>query len=697
MRQFRILALLSFLSLSSVVLGADTQPANDQHDDADTTVVVTATRLDDQGVPKSDVPAHVTRIDREQIEASGARNLQDLLAEVAGVNLYDQVGNDVQKTLDLRGFTGGKGIAVFVDGARANDPRNNAVALEEIPLDVVDHVEITRGSASALAGGGSEAGIIRVVTRKGTIPAGSIMAAGGSFGTQQYDGSYGRAFGRFDLLATGTYDTSDGFRTNAGGDQTRWSAIGGVDLGQSRRLSVSFLSSHLDYGNPGALTLSEFQSDPTQNTFNVLDATDSTTRQIAANYQGVAGAGFSLAASLSYRDSGTSSLSTGRAAPVFGGFFLDSSSGTWSGTFQATHGSKTARGDNQIAFGTELLDGSTDSTGYFTSPSSPGSYDPSAPSSRNTAGAVNAALFLQDIWTITPRWILTAGARGDRSRVRYDESIPDPTISDVKTFSQPSFRAGVTFRPADPVEVFASYADSFLPPTPEQLFAFPGFGSNPDLSPETARTYEIGSRFHRGSAALDASVFWIDTKNEIIFDPTPTASDPFGRNVNAGATRRRGLELDANGRLAASVNAFATATWIDAAFHGGVNDGQDVPLVPAFRSSAGIAATLPAGFTVRADGLYVSSQTLDNDPGNAQAKLPSYFVANMRVGWEHAPHRDRGGSLGRFGAFASVTNLFDRTYATRGIYAFDFSSGLNETFVTPAPGRRYLAGVSWRM
>jgi len=69
----------------------------------------------------------------------------------------------------------------------------------------------------------------------------------------------------------------------------------------------------------------------------------------------------------------------------------------------------------------------------------------------------------------------------------------------------------------------------------------------------------------------------------------------------------------------------------------------------------------------------------------------------MRVGWEHAPHRDRGGSLGRFGAFASVTNLFDRTYATRGIYAFDFSSGLNETFVTPAPGRRYLAGVSWRM
>ena len=37
----------------------------------------------------------------------------------------------------------------------------------------------------------------------------------------------------------------------------------------------------------------------------------------------------------------------------------------------------------------------------------------------------------------------------------------------------------------------------------------------------------------------------------------------------------------------------------------------------------------------------------------------------------------------------------DEEYATRGIYAFDFSTNLNEIFLSPAPGRRFLGGVGW--
>ena len=45
--------------------------------------------------------------------------------------------------------------------------------------------------------------------------------------------------------------------------------------------------------------------------------------------------------------------------------------------------------------------------------------------------------------------------------------------------------------------------------------------------------------------------------------------------------------------------------------------------------------------------------------------------------------------------FAELRNVFDEEYATRGIYAFDFSTFLNEVFLTPAPGRRFLGGVGW--
>jgi iron complex outermembrane receptor protein len=669
----------------------DAEPATDER------VVVTSTRLDDQPSDKNDVPAHVTVLDRDAIERAGARNVQDLLAEVVGVNLCDQVGNDVQKTLDLRGFTGGKGIAVFVDGARVNDPRNNEVALEQVPLEAIERIEITRGSSAALAGGGSEAGVVRIVTRRGTAPAATLSAAAGSFGSQSYDGSYGRTFGRFDLFAAGTYDTSDGFRPNAGGDQTRWNATGGVDLGDGRRLVLAILSSHLDYGNPGALTQAEFEADPDQNQFNVLDFTNTRARQASLDYQGKAGGGFSVAADLSYRDEAASVLTTGRAAPTFGGFFLDSDTGTWSGTAQATRDDKLSRGSNLLAFGVELLDGSADTLGFFTVPASPGSYDPANPSSKNTAGARSGAVFVQDTWTITPRWVVTAGARGDRDRVRYDEAVPDTTIADSRTFSRASFRAGATFRPAESIEVYASYSDSFLPPTPEQLFAFPTFGSNPGLKPEIARSREIGSRLHRGSASFDAALFWIDTRDEIVFDPTPTASDPFGRNVNEGSTRRLGIELSARGHISRRLAAFAGATATDATLTAGANDGNEVPLVPRYRVAAGIDAELPAGFRVRADLLAVSSQVLDNDAGNTQSKLDGYTVANLRVAWERPLSRAAGSHAGRLGAFVEARNLFDERYATRGIYAFDFQTFSNAAFVTPAPGRRYLLGVSWRL
>lgn len=696
MRRPRSGSLLSgcLLTFFCGLVGPDTMAADDEVK-LEEHVVVTATRLEDKTSPKSEVPAALTIVDRERIEASGARNLQDLLAEEAGVVLIDQVGNDVQKTLDVRGFAGGKGLAVFVDGARINDPRNNTVALEQIPLDAVERIEITRGPSAALAGGGAEAGVIRVVTRRGTTPAASVSAATGTWDTQRYDATYGADFGMFDLFLTGTYDTTDGFRANAGGDQTRLSATGAFDLGGERRLSLSILSSDLDYGNPGALTLAEFDQNPTQNVYNLLDYTDNTARQATLNFQGSVGAGFSLAANLAYRDEQAKTLTTGRAAPSFGGFFLDADSGTWSSTVQATRDLGSSYGSHRISFGAELLDGDIDSTGFSTDPASPGTYDPNTPSSKNTAGARNTGLFLQDAWTIAAKWAVTAGARGDRSRVDYQEAIPGTTPSDERTFSEVSFHAGGTFRPSELVDLYASYGDAFLPPTPEQLFAFPGFGSNPDLLPEDARAYETGLRLHGGGGIVEASLFWTDTANEIIFDPTPTPSDPFGRNVNAGRTNRRGVEVSARGRLARRLSGFANATYTDAAFTNGPNDGNTVPLVPKLRAAAGLDAALPMGFSIRADALYVGSQVLDNDPANAEPELDAYTVVNLRAGWERA--LGASSRAGRLGFFAEARNLFDEQYATRGIFAFDFSTFTSAEFVTPAPGRRYLAGVTWRM
>jgi iron complex outermembrane receptor protein len=375
---------------------------------------------------------------------------------------------------------------------------------------------------------------------------------------------------------------------------------------------------------------------------------------------------------------------------MFGGFFLDADSGDLGSTVQLEH----RAGRNRLLAGVEWLGGTTDSLGYFTPPFDPGTPDLASPNADNRAERRAAALFVQNLFQPSARWGLTLGARADRDRIRYEERVPDPTLRDERTYSEVSLRGGATFQATDRVGLWVGYGESFLPPTVEEAFAFPGFGSNRDLDPEDARSLETGVRFGFGSGTVEAALFRIDTRDEIVFDPTPTPTDPFGRNVNAGRTARTGVELSARGRGFDRLSWFVTAAVVDAEFRGGANAGNRVPLVPEHRFGAGFDVALPAGFGLRVDGLRVGPQVLDNDPGNTQAEMEAYTVANARLTWAPRLASVPEGSGPRL--YAEVRNLTDETYATRGIRAFDFSTFEDATFYTPAPGRRWYAGLEWR-
>ncbi len=657
-------------------------------------VEVTAARLPDPGESADDVPALVTVVARDAIERSGARTLQDLLAAEAGIVLYDQVGNDVQKTFDLRGFATGTGTAVFLDGARLNDPRNNVVALELVPLDAIERVEIVRGSAAAVAGAGSEAGMVHLRTRRGEGFSGALRAGAGSDAASSLGASLSFGSGRFDGFLSGASDENDGFRENAGGTLDRYAGSFGVDLGGGRRLALTGSLSRLDWGAPGALTQAEWEADPTASPYNRLDGAREDANLAVLQYMGPVSSSFSLSANLYARGRDAESLSTGRAAASFGGFFLDTDARELGSTVQVTHDLSRGAVSNRLIAGIEWLGGTTDSLGFFTSPSDPGNPDLAAPNADNRAEREATALFVQNVLEPSARWALTFGVRADRDRIRYEERVPNPTLTDERSYSEVSLRGGVTFAATERIGVWVGYGESFLPPTVEEAFAFPGFGSNPDLDPEDARSYEAGARLALGSGSIDAALFRIATEDEIVFDPTPTPADPFGRNVNAGETARTGVEIAARGRAHERVSWFVTAAWVDAEFRGGDDDGNRVPLVPEHRLGAGFDLVLPLGLGFRLEGLRVGPQVLDNDPGNTQPEMEAYAVANARLTWEPRLASIREGSGPRL--YAEVRNLTDETYATRGIRAFDFSTFEEATFYTPAPGRRWYAGLEWR-
>lgn len=651
-------------------------------------VTVTAARLPVETEPLDRVPAHVTVIDREAIERSGSRTLQELLATEAGVVLYDQVGNGLERTLDFRGFSEGTGTKVFLDGAPLNDSRNNGLSLHLIPMEVLERVEIVRGSATALAGGGAQAGVVHLRTRRGAEFGGSLGFTGGSDSSNGFSGEIGDSAGRLDYFLSATRESTDGFRLNGGGDLRRLAATLGLSAGAGRRLELAVVDTLSKLGNPGALTTEEFEDDPSSSPYNSLDFTNDRFTQAALNFRQAPGGDYSLAANLFVREREVEGLATGRAGHLFGGAYLESDSSALGSTVQFTHGRVFERSEHDLTIGLDLLDGETLSTAYRTPLDDLARVDPDALFSSNRADRRTVAIYALESWRPAPGWNLVLGARWDRDGIDYDESHPDTGNDDSVTWSELSLRAGASWSPSGRLDMYLSYGEAFLPPTVEQLFSYPGFGSTTDLLPEDSRSYEYGIRYRRSEALnLDAALFLTDTVDEIVFTFTDP-DHPFGINANVGETRRSGIEASLRGRIAGRLRYYLNATLMNAELRKGDNRGRDVPLVPGERFAAGFDLELQAGLDLRAELLYTGEQVLDGDEANALPPLDSYTVLNARASW----------ALPRFEQLRlllEITNLLDREYAVRGIYAYDFITEQSDDFYTPAPGRRFRAGVRW--
>ena len=130
--------------------------------------------------------------------------------------------------------------------------------------------------------------------------------------------------------------------------------------------------------------------------------------------------------------------------------------------------------------------------------------------------------------------------------------------------------------------LYASLSQSFLAPTVTQLFAFVGFGSNPDLDPQTSTGLEIGIRQEIGSSgSLTANLFRIEIDDEIQFVYTDPAFF-LGQNENIGRTRREGFELTLAGPVAPRLRGSIEYAFTDAVFR------EDID-----RNSDGVISALP--------------------------------------------------------------------------------------------------------
>lgn len=109
------------------------------------------------------------RIDEEEIRASGAQSLDQVLKNVPGV--YIRVGGKGIPMVDIRGFKT-RHVILLVNGIPMNSADDGQFDPSVIPTSQIASVEVSVGPTSVLYGPGGAGGVINIITKQGnTAPA----------------------------------------------------------------------------------------------------------------------------------------------------------------------------------------------------------------------------------------------------------------------------------------------------------------------------------------------------------------------------------------------------------------------------------------------------------------------------------------------------------------------------------------------
>ena len=125
--------------------------------------VVTASRTQTR---TDDLVSDVTVLDRAAIESSTGRTLTEVLTRSAGVQMTSNGGLGKNSSVFTRG-TEARHTILLIDGVRYGSATSGAPSWDNIPLDMIERIELLKGPASALYGSEAVGGVVQVFMRKG--------------------------------------------------------------------------------------------------------------------------------------------------------------------------------------------------------------------------------------------------------------------------------------------------------------------------------------------------------------------------------------------------------------------------------------------------------------------------------------------------------------------------------------------------
>lgn len=612
-------------------------------------VVVSATRSPQSTVT---VPASITVIDRDAIEASGAANITELLRGHGGIQLRDLFGDGSRAQISMRGFSGGNAAAnvlILVDGRRLNNTDLGGPDFNSISLADVRQVEIIQGSAGTLFGDQAVGGVINVITRQGKGQRADIEVGVGSFEARTLSASLSqRLENGLGVSLTGEARDSDNYREN---NASRY-RNGAARLGYQHAAGELFveaqsLSDYLEL--PGALSEAQLKSDRTQsNPLYPNDLNDSETQITRFGLTQNLSANWNLEAEVSQRLADIEGV-------LYGAGFEQ----------QREQTSLTPRliGTLPMNGGEALVTLGIDhhTTDYS-------NLIPSWFIDTESEQAIRA-YYAQAVVPLGDELSLTVGGR----HATVDNDITDGSAfptggSDSDSVSV--YELGLAWQLDADSRLFVRRDGNYrFALTDENTFTAPAVDF---LDTQTGVSWEGGYEWRNAGHRFKTVVYRLDLDNEIDFDSS--ADGPWGpgsgANINLAATHRSGLILEGQLQASDTLTLAADYTYTNAEIDGGSFDGNTIPFVAEQVLRVTADWRWHPHSALYLESIYTGERYQDADYSNALERLGSQNVVHGQLRYFRGPWR----------AALRVNNLTDTDYS-------DYAT-FNSYY--PSPGRHFM-------
>ena len=582
-------------------------------------VVISANR---QVEARNDSSAANTVFTREDIDRLQPRSVTDLLQRVPGVQVAQAGGRGSLPGIYIRGTQSAQSL-VLVDGQRIGNATSGDSNLQHLNIEQIERVEVLRGSRSVIYGSDAIGGVIQIFTRRGSEQGLQPRMHIGFGSNQTWERSLGLSGG----------DEKTRFNLGASLDETA-----GIDRSHQ---SYPSDSDHDAYRNRSvSLSLSHALSDDIEIGANLLDN----------HGKSEFDSPFGPSQQQPYSDFDVSSLSSYVDARV---------NETWKTRLEFGHSENREK----------TLDKLSDERSVFNT------YRDSVTWQNDLTLDARNSLILGGDWyedRVNSSTAFDEDSRWNRAAFiqhRYQADSFSTELGlrhdDNQQFGSQNTWSGTFTLPLNPNnDVLLSYSEGFRAPTFNNLY-YPLF-SNPNLKPETSKSYELQWRSQLSdSSRLEASLYRTDLQDAIIF-----GSD--SRPQNVASARINGFEAALKQEL---------FDW---------QSNLGVAIIDPRDRDSGHTLTRRARRTVSWDldrqfdrlGLGASWQAVSGsyDDLDNTRRLGGYALFGLRGSW--ALSREIKLDL-------KVDNVLDKNYS-RALYSHDGSQyGYREE------GRAFMFGVTW--